>query len=307
MTAAAAIPRSADRTTALASPLASTALARHVAAAVLLLAAVLKWQQAFAVADFGGFSALHKWGTIALVAGEVVLAFWLLCGVFVPVLRWVAVGVFAAFAGYNAWRWIGGYATCGCFGAVSIHPAITMLVDLGIIGLFLLSKAPPTPPAAQPIERRVALIATAAALALALPAAATMVATNPTRLTADGLAGGDRGAVRLEPDQWVGQRLPLLPYIENVDVGRGEWLVVLWHPHCGHCTAALPGIIDQAETTGGLVLLLNTSLDDAGDAVRSAVARVPNLHATSLDRRRRWSVATPQYLTVHDGRLTAVR
>ena len=307
MTTAAAIPAPLDAATPIASPLGSTALARHVAAAVLLLAAALKWQQAFAVADFGGFTPLHKWGTIALVAGEVLLALWLLCGVFVRPMKWVAVGVFAAFAGYNAWRWIGGYATCGCFGAVSIHPGVTMLVDLGIIGLFLLSRAPPTPPAARPTERRVALIATAAALALALPAAATMAAVNPTRLTADGLAGGDRGAIRLEPDQWVGGRLPLLPYIENVDVGRGEWLVVLWHPHCGHCQDALPGIIGGAETTGGLVLLLNTSLDDEGDTVRSAAARVPNLHATSLDRRRRWSAATPQYLTVHDGRLMAVR
>ena len=72
-------------------------------------------------------------------------ALWLVSGAYSPVLKWSAVGLFVLFAAYNVHRWLGGYATCGCFGAVSIPPWLTLLVDLGVIGLFLASPVPSLP------------------------------------------------------------------------------------------------------------------------------------------------------------------
>ena len=75
------------------TPLRDTAVARWAAGGLLLVAAYLKWQQAYDLADFGGFGAWAKWSTITLIAGEIVFAFWLLCGVIVPVTKWLAVGM----------------------------------------------------------------------------------------------------------------------------------------------------------------------------------------------------------------------
>ena len=291
------------------SPLRDTALARWAAGGLLLAAAYLKWRQAYDLADFGGFGPLAKWSTILLVAGEVVFAFWLLCGVLVPATKWLAVGVFSAFALYNAHRWLGGYATCGCFGAVKIDPRVTMGIDAAVAGLFLLSAAPPLRALHWKVERRVLLVASAVPLLLAIPAAATLAAVSPPTLTADGLAGQAGGLVRLEPSEWVGRRLPLLPYIEGVaaDVGRGEWQVVLMHPDCGHCADALPALVEEARTSARPVLLLNVTRQPDAAAVRRAATEVPNLYAGRLDPAYLWSAATPQFLSVSDGSVTAAR
>ena len=135
-----------------------------------------------------------------------------------------------------------------------------------------------------------------------------MAPIEPTRLGSNGLAGAEGGVIRLEPGAWVGQRLPLLPYIRGaeVDVSKGKWLVVLWHPHCGHCRTALPGIVERVAATGESTLLLNVSTRDEGEAFREAVATTAGLHAARLDSSHRWSTMVPQYLQVNDGRLVSV-
>ena len=262
-------------------------LARHVAAALLLAAAALKWNQAYALADFGGFGWHHKPGTILLIGGEVLFAMLLVVGVAPRLTKWVAIAVFTLFAGYNGWRWLSGYATCGCFGNVSIHPAVTMLVDLAVVALFLLSPTAPLSSLDRRVHRGLLILAAGAAALVAIPAMATLATVSPKLLTADGLAGGDRGAIRLEPNQWVGKRLPLTPYIDgDPGVARGEWQIVLWHPGCGHCQTALPDIITTARETGYNTVLLNVTTEDEGDPLRAAASEVPNLHAKRLDPAR---------------------
>ena len=192
---------------------------------------------------------------------------------------------------------------------MKIDPRVTMCVDAAVAGLFLLSAAPPLRAMDWRVERRVLVAATFLPLLLAVPAAALLARVNPPTLTADGLAGQAGGLIRLEPAQWVGQRLRLLPYISGVaaKVDRGEWQVVLMHPDCGHCRDALSAIVDDARTTGRPTLLLNVSREEETDAVRQAARNVPNLYAGRLDPSHLWSAATPQYLFVSDGKVTAAR
>ena len=286
-----------------------TAVARWSAAGLLLVAAYLKWQQAYDLADFGGFGAWAKWSTIALIAGEVVFAFWLLCGVVVPVTKWLAVGVFGAFACYNAYRWLGGYATCGCFGVVKIDPRVTMGVDAAVAGLFLLSRTGSLRGLNWKVERRLLALTCSVPLLLAVPAAATLATVTPPSLTANGIAGQAGGMVRLNPEEWVGYRLPLLPYIEgvNADVGRGEWQVVLMHPDCGHCADALPELVEEARTSNERrTLLLNVSPKDETTAVTHAAGDVAKLYAGRLDPTHLWNAETPHYISVSDGTVTDV-
>ena len=175
-----------------------SALARWVAGLALLAAAFLKWRQAYMFADFGGFEPWHKPGMILLIAGEILLAFWLVCGMMPAVTKWVAVAVFSGFAMYTAYRWLGGYATCGCFGAVTIDPRITLGVDVAIVGLFLLSRTPPLGAIDWAVEKRVLRVVTAAGLVVGVLAGITVATVEPTRLGAGGLAGADGRFIRLD-------------------------------------------------------------------------------------------------------------
>ena len=93
----------------------------------------------------------------------------------------------------------------------------------------------------------------------------------------------------------------------EVDVSKGKWLVVLWHPDCGSCRKALPGIVEGAVAKGESTLLLNVSMRDEGEAFREAVATTAGLHAARLDPAYRWSTLVPQRLLIHDGVLKEVR
>ena len=300
---AAAAPDGAG-TAAAAAPLRGTALARYGGAAVLLLAAYLKWQQAVSVADFGGFGPHHKWGTIALVALEVFLAFWLLCGAYWPVVKWAAAAAFAAFAGYNAWRWLGGYATCGCFGAVKIDPRVTLGVDLALVALFLLSPSGPASALNRRVERRVAAVATAGALLLALPATAILTRVEPATITPRGISGGKATIVRLEPKSWVGQRLPLLPYLDPAvpEVARGNWLFVIWNPTCWHCVEAVPMLMEKARhDTNDRILIVNITETETPRYLLDAGEIMTRLRVVHLSRQYSWTAATPTYITLQDG------
>lgn len=296
--------------------LGDSALARWLAGVLLLASAFLKWRQAFVFADFGGFEPWHKWATIGLIAGEVLLAFWLVCGVLPAVTKWIAVTVFSGFAIYTAYRWLGGYATCGCFGAVQIDPRITLGVDVAVVGLFLLSRVPAPRAIDWSGEKRVLIVSSLLGLVLAILAGSSLAFVRPPVLTPGGIAGQAGGVVRLEPSQWIDQRLPLLPYIRGADakVGRGEWQVVLWHPGCTHCRQMMPDLIKEARTSANSTLLLNLSRSEGGPAeqavaalVRQAEADLANFHDGRLDPAHHWLSGTPRYISVSDGTVTAVR
>jgi hypothetical protein len=66
----------------------------------------------------------------AEVAGEWLVAAWLLAGAAPFWARRVALAVLFFFVAASGWRLVSGLADCGCVGRVSMHPAWTVAVDL---------------------------------------------------------------------------------------------------------------------------------------------------------------------------------
>ena len=59
---------------------------------------------------------------------------------------WAALAVFVAFLGWNLWAALRGADSCGCFGAVAVHPGVTAAIDAAAIaglalGLAVLRRA----------------------------------------------------------------------------------------------------------------------------------------------------------------------
>ncbi|KPL25101.1 MAG: hypothetical protein AMJ75_01985 [Phycisphaerae bacterium SM1_79] len=45
----------------------------------------------------------------------------------------------------------------------------------------------------------------------------------------------------LEPETWVGEKLPILEYIDIADqVEKGSWLLLFFRHDCPDCAAAIP-------------------------------------------------------------------
>ena len=110
-----------------------------VAAAVLLIAAGLKGHALWTQPISSNFVLGSRPAELAVVYGEVFLAFWLLSGRLWPLAWLTSLLLFLAFAVRSGWQMWEGHSSCGCFGQVEVAPWITLIVDLAAVGLLLLA------------------------------------------------------------------------------------------------------------------------------------------------------------------------
>lgn len=92
---------------------------RAVPALILIGAAVLK------LATRQPMSSLQVWAVAEMAVG-----LWLLSAGMDRIRGMAAALLFAAFLTYNLWQWAAGAGSCGCFGVLELHPAITVCIDL---------------------------------------------------------------------------------------------------------------------------------------------------------------------------------
>ena len=188
-----------------------------------------------------------RWFQIFVMEFELAFAVWLVAGL-MPRITWcAAVGCFTVFAVVSAGKWITGSENCGCFGAVQVYPAWTLLLDLAIIGLLIAFKPKGIGfqwkaflhelPELKRFQR-IGLVVVAW-LVLAVPVTWAMMSVEKNDLAELGteFIGADgQKTILLQPEKWVGKKLPILPYIEPPEVREklktGAWTVVLYHHDC---------------------------------------------------------------------------
>src|SRR3954469_22948476 len=111
---------------------------RWTAGLLLVGAAVLKAAQ---LVNEPSTAFVHPLGHLFLpvqIGLEFALGLLVLSGVYWRVMRWLILSVYAGFAGYSVYLAINGAASCGCFGALHIHPWWTFLLDAVIaLGLWI--------------------------------------------------------------------------------------------------------------------------------------------------------------------------
>ena len=92
---------------------------------------------------------------VGLILVELALGVALLSGVSPVVVRWLAVGVFATFAGYSGYVTLTGTSSCGCFGELPVRPVAALVFDLLAVAGLLVGRPAMTQPTPAPTTGRV--------------------------------------------------------------------------------------------------------------------------------------------------------
>jgi hypothetical protein len=230
---------------------------RIVLGILLQIAAGLKLadESLGSIGVFGPFAS-PLW-RLGIIEAEALLGVWLLIGAAPRILWLVAMLFFSALASVSLFLGIEGQPSCGCFGTqLPVRPWYSFALDLASVAALLWGG----PSRGQRIDafshsaRVRLLLAVAAGLGVILAVVFSGLTWmyGPAQLTKDGVIVGDGNVVILEPQQWVGIRCPLLPYIEDVSqsvkggqrplrerLAEGEWYVVLYRSSCPRCREML--------------------------------------------------------------------
>lgn len=261
---------------------------RWVVGLLLVGAAVLKAAQLLAEPALSAASPALRYLVPLQIAAEAGLGLLALSGVWWRQLRWLALVFFSAFALYSFHLATSGAATCGCFGALNVHPWWTFAIDAAVVAGLAASIAWGTnavPIVARPRQ------AIALAMLCGVALGGTVFAAALRAAGSSSLAAGD-GLVVLEPEAWIGQRLPIAEFID-ADLSQGEWTVLLHRHDCPDCQEATP----QYES---LAAGRNVALVEVPPFGQEVANSGPAVY-TRLREERDWFVQTPVEMRLSSG------
>jgi hypothetical protein len=260
-----------------------------VVGGVLIVAAIMK-----TISQLDWFGS--PWAFL-IIAWEAGLGVSLLAGIRLDLARPAAAATLAGFAAYSLHSIIDGRPSCGCFGVVEVNPRIIFVVDIG--AAFVMMRATARCFGADSANHyalpKGVIVRSIAALPLGAAGAGWMLADAASPLLNDA-----REVQVIIPEEWIGQRLPLL---DHVDIGEtlsvGTWRILLYHHGCPKCELAKRRYAHLAATSldRGIAMI---EVPPYGES------RVSLLHHGRLSAEKKWFVATPCELTVSDGQLVAV-
>ena len=271
---------------------------------VLIVAALLKiYQAATEPLTETSWVASRKF-QVAVVEWELLLGLVLLTGVVPRVARVAALASFATFAIYNVYQVYSREPSCGCFGKLSIDPMDMFWFDVAAV-LALALWGPESNASGISSSRFAGVLAVY--LAAGTGAGLAMGGMLTSTLDKQGKLSGSGSRVILEPRLWVGNRLPLLKYIDIGDqLAKGEWIVVFYRHNCPRCRAAMPRYTHDAEemtknkSRARFALVEMSPLGDIG------MPTTPCVHGTLSDVKE-WILDAPVELQMKDGRVLMVQ
>ncbi len=261
-----------------------------------------------------GTGLLHtRWFLISLVEFEFLFGLWLLLGVCGSRTWGVAVLCFAAFLSVSLFKALSGDVSCGCFGKASVDPRYMVVIDAVVLALLFVWR-PDAEESASSSSRTRSTVGRAAVigiwLAVGVPAGWAMASYNVSTVAENAKVPEDAALVVLEPETWIGQRLPLL---ESIDIGnqlaQGRWSVVLYHNECAKCRVLLHEVEDFArqhpEGLNGRQIAFIEVPDDGVHSQQLVSSSSPCVQGR-LDDGREWFVTTPVELELEDATVLEV-
>lgn len=279
---------------------------RVVLAALLLGAAMLKAHQLATepVAEHDILS--FRWSLMMQVEFEIFFGFLLLSGLFKRLTWGLAAGCFTVFCGVTLHKALAGEASCGCFGTIDVNPWYTLALDSACLLALLVFRPSLKAGPAISMQRQRALAVLLLTVGAGLPAAIAMASYQPATLSADGEIIGDDHFVVLQPESWLGKRLPLFKHIDTkADLSKGSWTVVLYHHDCPNCRKEVPQL--AAKHSNDKSLLAMIEMPPYAEDGKGILADDGKCSRGRLSSAREWFVATPTILQLHDGVVTSVK
>ena len=273
-----------------------------------------------------------------LVSGELFLGLWLISGAFPKAAQRVAIGCFGLFASYTLYEGLAGKTDCGCFGHVRVNPWFTFVLDVAIVlALLFFARSGGQNAAPSRWSKRKWPVAAAAGIGLLMGVGFAVFRPYPIAV-ANGLVTANSGkVVILEPNKWIGRRLPVLAnivqsqpvtgmiqatgdHLQNADatgvsgqheiylsnpLSHGRWIVMFYHASCDECRVTIPiyeSLAQQEETSGQkphVALVRVPSGAESSIPHNLFHSNIP-LHAT-LDSSHQWFAQTPAVVELNNG------
>ncbi len=235
-----------------------------------------------------------------LIGCELGLGLWAITDLHWNRLRVVAILLFASFASYSLWLALHGAVSCGCFGPLKIHPWWTFFLDFtviaGLLGEYFTTGRKEKYDASSTVlaANRLSLI-----FCLLLPIAIT--ATLVWRIVPQANSSQEAfqtvgDLVLLQPENWVGQKFPLLSHI-STDLSHGNWVLLLHRHDCPKCQEAVP----KYERLAELATPYQIALAEVPPYNSSKVTHASACQTGRLSGQREWFVETPVEIQLEDG------
>ena len=276
--------------------------------------------------------------TLGTLAGaELLFSIWMVRGRASTFVKWCAIlCLFSVFAVISAVKTLRGDLSCSCFGVLSPSPNHMLAIDIGFVLLLLVSRPSVASERSVGCRGWTARRITCVWIGLLMISGAVVwgsrsrlvpgaeESTARTRTGADQASGLDilgrsvclpdgRKAVLLEPERWVGKRLPLLPYIgpsqlqEKLAMCVKPIYVILVRRDCKRCQRLIVRLENTVENRSSkaerLYLETSASTDRTDASLESSWASAPWGHLSSeVD----WYVDTPVILVISRARVLRV-
>jgi hypothetical protein len=238
---------------------------------------------------------------LLLVSVELFLGMWIAFGAPTRRTWYVAVYTFVVLAVVSGYKLISGEASCGCFGALQVSPAITLGVNAA--ALLTLSFCRPL---AQCGSRHAFFTLPRVGLCALVPfiavSALVIVGQSNVKHANEPLRPGD--LVVLEPETWIGAPFDLLRHIEvSEDLATGEWTVLFYRSDCHVCHEVMTDLASQLEAGAAAGPIALVAMDMPNAPADALTKRLEELGCVfgSLSRQQRWFVTTPLRVLLTDG------
>lgn len=285
-------------------------IVRFILGPILLFAAILKGHDIATEASTSSGVLWPRWFSIVLVLTEIIMGVWLLAGVFRARCRLGAIILFAIFTVVSLGEALMGYNSCGCFGAVAVNPWPVAGLDFSaLIALVAFPPATACSSVARPTLSTFPPGVVATAVSLVLLTAALGGLVHITRFIGHAKITGTPLAL-LDPEDWIGKRLPLLTYLRaDESLAIGSKALLFYHPDCPKCREAvahychLPPPFSDGLTAR--IFLVNLSIQPQHKSM--LIDEVTCCVAADLDSHKEWVMQTPVLVTLEDGMVTDIR
>jgi hypothetical protein len=272
--------------------------------ALLLTSALLKTHElATAPLVVTGLPA-SRWFLLAVVQTELLIGVLLIAGLW-PAYAWrTALALFGAFGVVSLSKALAGAASCGCFGRVAVSPWFSAAVDVGALAALVAFRPHPS---FRRVSWRAAALPVIAWLLLGATTSAAVVTYRPSTLDGSGEITGVAHIVLLEPETWVGERLPLLRHIDvGAQLEQGDWLVVVYRQNCPKCHVLFGRLKDAQSNTdeaSSAPQLACVEIPGGSSSPAANDAKLPDCLHGKLAAEYDWFVETPVLIRLHNSRV----
>lgn len=229
---------------------------------------------------------------ILTVEFEIALGIWLLSGLFKKAAWLATLSCFSLFSFITLYKGLSGAESCGCFGSVHVNPWITLFaIDLPVLtALSVFRQKKAGSKLFCPVPSVVKCTSVLAFLLVLLGVSTIVLSLNePEKVTST--------YEILEPETWIGKRLPLLEHIDIVEkLKRGNWIVLLYHHECPDCAEVIPRYEEMARYHKVNNDSLQIALIEIPPYAPSMARRNSSCAMGRLDDKKEWFVTTPTKL-----------